>query len=422
MLISHLRSGRSVVVQTVLTTGALRNTTVDDVTTDTTSAVKCLIDLVAETGASTTGGVAWHGAGVGTESTLVHSTLVGRARVVTTSNATRSSLVRLASNLGELGDVGRLLGRADAEDRRLPSVTLLSKLLVLGSFGADAARKSNVLEDRVLLSHGDVDLGLASLLLGLLFVGSSLPLVGTEVLLVDTGCILWVILGRIDGFLSILVDGVGIRVSLDESILDLLLQDLLDDRPHDLEQDRLGEGEQQLVIRLLDLDLKILNHDVNIVDDDKVGAVRLLSVAASNFEAEALATKEDVHDTLVSDGWEALLLLDVVRDILEIHLDTRTSNHDLVITLVFDLFAAKTEVVVTAHFEDVREQVVALNDKVLDHSIDHRVGCLNTRNGDVASVLKDGRDDDLCQVLDEMRLEGGLAVLILTKVIEKAIH
>ena len=326
---------------------------------------------------------------------------------------------RLAADLTKLGDVGGLLCTADAEDRRLPPIALSSEILVLGSLGRDAAWQRDIFEHGVVLGHGHVDLHVLGLLLGLLLVGCDLVLESGRVLLVHVGGVLRIRLGLFDGTLGLSVNTVSILVTLLESILDLLLDNLRNDRLHDLQQERLRNSKQQLVVRLLDLDLKVINLDINVLNHHEASAVLWLSIASLQLEAEALATQDDVHDTLVGDGGEALLLLQVVSDVTEIHLDAGCGDHEAVVALALDRLATHAPVVVAADFHGIGEEIVTLDDKVLNDDIDHGVRDLDTWDGDVASVLEDVGDDDLGQILDEMRLECRLAILILTQVGEE---
>ena len=267
--------------------------------------------------------------------------------------------------------------------------------------------------------RGILTCGVGYLLLCLLLLCRKLSLVGGEVLLEDALGILWVVLSLFGCALSVLIDTVEVGVHLLKVALDLFLNNLLNHRAHDPQQQRLSNVEQQLVVGLLELDVQVLDADGDIVDSDKMCAILCLSVASGKLEAEAFTSHEDIHDTLVGHGWEALLLLDVVCHILKIALDTRGSNHNLVLVLVADLSATQAEVVVVAELENVGEEVVALKDKVLNDGVDHRVRNLDTGNRDVASVLKDARDDDIGEILDEMRLEGDLAVCIVAEIEEE---
>ena len=176
------------------------------------------------------------------------------------------------------------------------------------------------------------------------------------------------------------------------------------------------------MLRLLELDVHVLHVDGDVVDLEEVALIILVGSLESSLEAKATAAKEDIHDTLVCDGREALLLLDVVAHILQVHLDAGDSQHDLVLVLILDRLASPTEMVVAAELENVRRQVVTLNDQILNDSINHGIGILDARDGNVADILEEGWENDVAEVFDEVRLEFRLAVLVVTQVIEELIH
>lgn len=109
----------------------------------------------------------------------------------------------------------------------------------------------------------------------------------------------------------------------------------------------------------------------------------------------------------------------MVADIAEIHLDTSDLDLNGLVVLVGNLLAAPSEVLVTGDLKDVGHEVVTLENQVLNDGIKLRVGVLNAGDGNVGNVLHDGRDDDISQVLDQMRLEDGLSVIIVAKVSEQ---
>ena len=80
------------------------------------------------------------------------------ADVLWTTNTTACDRVLLTSDIWSLGNIGGRRSRTQLEDRRVPSVTLLAKLLVLGSLGRDTTWQLDVGEDRVVLGHGNVHL------------------------------------------------------------------------------------------------------------------------------------------------------------------------------------------------------------------------------------------------------------------------
>lgn len=334
-----------------------------------------------------------------------------------------------ASNLTNLRKAGGLLGRANRENRALPLLTLGGELLVLGSLGRDTSGQGDVLEDGVVLSDSNVDLGVLDLLLSSLLLLLTLHetmLGGIGIALVHVLDVLrvGVALGFGLGTVGLSLDVVEEAVKLVGRVLDLLLQNLLDDRAHDLEKEGLEHVEEELVVALLHLDLQVLDVRLNLGDLEEVGLRVLAGLIGGlhlDLEAEAGTAHENVHNTLVGDGGEALLALDVVRDVPEVHLHTRDGEHDLILVLARDGLAAPAPIVVRAKLQRVGGEVVALNDEVLNNGIDHGVAVLDTWDRDVAHVLKDGREDDIAQVLHEVRLEDGLAVLVVTEVVEKLV-
>ncbi len=266
--------------------------------------------------------------------------------------------------------------------------------------------------------------GVGSLILSSFLLGCHLLLNSTDVLLVDVGDIvwIWVRLGSLNSPLGFLVNIVEIGIGLSEGVTNLFLEDLLDDWTHDHQQDRLGNTEEEFMVGLLDLDLQVFNIDGDLVNLGKVLTIFLVSSRGSDLEAEAFTAQEDIHHTGVSDGGESLLLLDMVRNIFEIHLDTRGRDHDLVVMFVADLLAAPAEVVIAAKFENIWCKVVAFDDQVFHHSIDHWVGHLDARDGNIASVLENGGQDDSADIFEKMLLEHWLAILIVTQILEQSLH
>lgn len=253
----------------------------------------------------------------------------------------------------------------------------------------------------------------------LLFLCRKLSLIGRQILLEDAIGVFGIVLRFFGCALNILVDIIQISVHFFKVVFDLFLDRLLDHRSHDSQEKGFGNVEQQLVVGLLEFNVQVLDADSNVVNGHEMSTVLWLGVASCELEAETLTTKEDVHDTLVSDRWETLLLLDVVGDILEVALDAGGSDHDLVLILVADLATTKAEIVVITEFKDIGEKIVALNHQILNDGVDHRIGDFNARNGNVTGVLKDARNDDICEILDEMGLESCLAVLIVSQVEEQ---
>lgn len=348
--------------------------------------------------------------------------IAGRVEVVVRTSVLRTKVgdrVSLALDLGRRRNVGALLGRANGEDRALPLVTLAGKLLVLGGLGADATREVDVGEDAVLLGHGNVGLLVGSDFLSLLLLLGELLLSGVVVAVVDVRSVLRVVLGLSRSTVGLLLHLVEDLVKLVALILDSLLNSLLQRGSDDLEHDGLQHREEQLVVGLLDLDLDLRKVNVNLLDLEVVLAILLVGGGDLHLKGKAIAGEDNVNNTLIGDGGESLLAVDVVAHVTEIHLDA--SNLDLhgLMVLVGNLLATPAEVVLAGNLQDIGSEVVTLEDKVLDDSIELRVGVLNSGNGDVGNVLQGSRDNDIPQVLEQMGLEDRLAVLVVTKVLEQ---
>jgi hypothetical protein len=231
------------------------------------------------------------------------------------TNGPISSIVRLAAHWSKLWNVRRFLRRSNIEDRRLPLITLGSKFLIFGGLCGDTARKFDAWEDRLIMSDCHVDLGIGNLSFSLLLFGKSLLLNGLDIAIVDVGSSLRISFSSFQCLLSFRMNLPGVCIGISKGTGDLLLQDLLNSRAHDLEEQWLKDTEEHLMIRLLELDVEVLHIDVDFVNLEEVLTITLVCVGCNNLEAEAISTEEDVHNTLVGDGWESLLALDVVGDI-----------------------------------------------------------------------------------------------------------
>lgn len=303
---------------------------------------KGLVDLAAETGSGGTVGETVTRVGL-----RAHVGLT--AQVLGPANAALGNAVRLAGDGTGLGDVRRGRGRAEAEDGRFPLVALGGELLVLRGLGRDASGQGDVGEDRVVLGDGHVDLlvlgGLLELLRLALPLGH-LALRSLSIAVVDIGRLFRIVLHLALGLVGLELDLVEEAVGLVNVVLDGLFDGLLQGGTDDLEHERLGERKEELVLRLLQLNVEVLDVHVNLVDLEKVLLVLVVGRRHFNLEAETAAAKEDVGDTRVRDGGETLLLLDVKGHIAQVHLDARDGQHDRVVVLVGNLLAAPAEVVV----------------------------------------------------------------------------
>lgn len=74
------------------------------------------------------------------------------------------------------------------------------------------------------------------------------------------------------------------------------------------------------------------------------------------------------------------------------------------------------------NLKNIGHQVITLNDQILNDGVNHGIAVFDARNRHIANILKDGRDDDLAQVLDEVWLKGWLAILVIAQVIEELLQ
>lgn len=273
-----------------------------------------------------------------------------------------------------------------------------------------------------MLSHCNIGLLVGRGSFGFLLILGQSCLGGIDVAIVDVGRILRVVLRSTSDAFGFLMDLKGFPIELVNLVFNQLLQHLGDGRLDDGKKQRLEDVEQELVLGLLELNVQALHVNVDSVDLEEVLPVGLVGCLHRNLEAETGATHVNVHDTSVFDRWETLFLMDVVADVLQVHLDARDRHHDLVLVLVGDGLTTPAEVVIAAEFERIGCEVVALDNKVFNDGIDHRVAVLNTWYGNVANALENTRDDDLAKILDQMRLEDGLTVLVVAELGEEFLH
>jgi hypothetical protein len=281
-----------------------------------------------------------------------------------------------------------------------------------------------MLEDGVVLSEGNVGYLIRDSVLRLLFGLREAVSRSSDVPLVDVLYIfgVGVVHGIHLGLLSLSVDFVKNNVKLMSIFLDMFLQNLANAWSESSEKDGLGQSKEDLMLRFLHLDVDVLNVDVHLGNLEKVLAISRSSSFSSNLEAKALTTHEDIADTSVLNGREALLALHVESDITKVHLDTRDSQHDLVLVLVGNLFPTPAPIIVCAEFENVGSEVVAFDHEIFDHDVDSMIRVLETGERHVPNIDQALRNDDLGQVLDKMRLESWLAEFIIAKVMEQMLH
>ena len=77
-------------------------------------------------------------------------------QIRTTTDTARCSIMRLARDWSQFGDVRRFTGVTDAKDGRFPFVSFGCKLLELGGFAGNSAGKFDIFEDGIVLGNGHV--------------------------------------------------------------------------------------------------------------------------------------------------------------------------------------------------------------------------------------------------------------------------
>lgn len=76
----------------------------------------------------------------------------------------------------------------------------------------------------------------------------------------------------------------------------------------------------------------------------------------------------------------------------------------------------------SCEFEDVWHEVVTLDDQVFNDSIKLRITVLHSGDGYILDAFKGSRKNDLAEILQQMRLESRLSVLIVAEVGEQLLH
>jgi len=221
--------------------------------------------------------------------------------VLRTANTSRSHVMGLLFNLASGREVGRSGSGADAKDRGFPFVTLLCHVVVFGSLGRNTSWELDVWEDAVLLCDSHVNLGLGRNLISLLLALHELALSGRGVSLVNVLDFLRIVLCLLKCTVGLDLDLIKHRIELSELVLDDLLKNLLKSWAHDLEHERLSKAKQQLVLRLLELNVEMLHININALDLEEVLTILRVSSGHLDLEAEASAAEENVANTSVGD-------------------------------------------------------------------------------------------------------------------------
>jgi hypothetical protein len=182
------------------------------------------------------------------------------------------------------------------------------------------------------------------------------------------------------GFGILLLDEPHLFIYFVECSTDLDFRSFLDRWLNDSHQQGPEEVEQSLKFGLLEDNLHVLEFDVDIVDFEDTVAIFGFSGREPNIEGQTMASEEDVHDTLVRETGESLFLVDPVSDILQIALNLRDVERELVHAAIGDLFTSHAEEIVSLEFEDVGEKILGFENQVLNDSVDLGVTDFDSRD------------------------------------------
>lgn len=89
---------------------------------------------------------------------------------------------------------------------------------------------------------------------------------------------------------------------------------------------------------------------------------------------------------------------------------------------IWNRLASESEVVIVSNLQKIGHQVVRLNDQIFDHCIHHRIGIFNPGNRNIANILENLRENNLCYILNQLLLEDRLSILIISKVVEQLLY
>jgi len=350
--------------------------------------------------------------------------LLMRRRLLTVLKLSTSTVRRLASDLLWLSIVAGWPSGSETKEVVVPGITSGSLLLHVGSLGGDTAWEDNVLEHGLVSGSGNINLLVLLDLLGLVTALDELAFGGFGVALIHVLNVIWVwvTLGLLLCLFCLLVDGESKGVELGEGVADLLLKCLENNWLQELENQGLSKTEQSLVLGLLELDLEVRDVDLASINLEEVGSVLSISLGERELEVEAITTEENVGNTLISDAWEALLLLDVVVDISHVGLDLRSAQHELLILAAVDSLASHAEVCIRTKLNAVWKHVTRLNDEVFNDSIHLMVRELDSWEWDVTDVVEDLRKDDLSNIVEQVLLECWLTFIVGTQGLEELLN
>jgi len=148
---------------------------------------------------------------------------------------------------------------------------------------------------------------------------------------------------------------------------------------------------------------------VNRVDSDQRISLPLDRLEL-DVDRHTLTGKDNIGDTVVLELGPSSLSSERESDISDIGLDLRHGQSELVVVSVHRLVelvvGRELERVVALDSDNVGEEVGSGKDEVLDDQINIGVGELGSGDGNVTNLLDKGREENVSDVVPQVRLEG----------------
>jgi len=312
--------------------------------------------------------------------------------------------VRLASNTG-------VLLVEQIECGRVPALAGVSEILSLPHLvGHGTLSTSHVwVEDRV--SVGDNSESTGSLLgLGLLLLGS-VSLLRVQVLQSLSSSSLVRLLGIVDSVSDLDELVIEMTDSGSDSIVDSSLDSFLDGAG----SERLDKLVEQVVFRVSDSEGQGVDGGVDRVDSDQ-GISLLLNRFELDIDRHTLASKNNIGDTVVLELGPSSLSSERESDISDVGLDLRHGQSELVVVSVHRLVELvvwrELERVVALDSDNIGEEIGSGKDEVLDDQINVVVGELGSRDGNVSNLLDESGEENVSDVVPQVRLEGEVTLRV----------
>jgi len=300
---------------------------------------------------------------------------------------------------------GRVLGVEQVECGRVPVLARVGEVLGLPHLvGHRTLATAHVgVEDRV--SVGDNSESTGSLLGLLLLLLSSVGLLGVQVLESLSSSSLVRLLGVIDSVSDLDELVIEVTDSGSDSVVDSGLDSLLDDTS----SDRLDKLIEQVVLGVSDGEGEGVNLSVDRVDSDE-GVSSLLDRLELDIDRHTLTGEDNIGDTVVLELGPSGLSSEGESNISDVGLDLRHAQSELVVVSVHRLVELvvrrELERVVALDSDNVGEEVGSGKDEVLDDQINIGVGELGSGDGNVTNLLDKGREENVSDVVPQVRLEG----------------